>query len=158
MGRLHVVVGCALLAGCMSGEERKATGEKLQSPKSLEGVAVWLGLWPSQNGGGAAVLSGQPPERTGTVWEILGWTSLFLILTTCRQKSEVAYYPEHLSLRPSFLVDVLGIDPSVLCLVGKYSTTEVSLSLALSGGWGEVLIELLELALNLVCSTSGPWT
>ena len=48
--------------------------------------------------------------------------------------SPVTSYPAHLSLSVllSFLT-VLGFDPSVLCLVGKYCTTEVSRSFALSG-------------------------
>lgn len=48
--------------------------------------------------------------------------------------SPMTSYPAHLSLSIllSFLT-VLGFDLSVLCLVGKYCTTEVSLSLALSG-------------------------
>lgn len=59
--------------------------------------------------------------------------------------SPITSYPAHLSL--CFLLSVLtmlGIDPSVLCLVGRYSVTEVSLSLAFCGK-GKVLTELLEL-------------
>lgn len=68
--------------------------------------------------------------------------------------SPMASYPAHPSL--SFLLSILtllGIDASVLCLAGKCSITEVSLSPALSGE-GKVFTEFLKLALNLVCSPS----
>lgn len=129
--------------------EGKATGERLQSPKSVEG---WLYGWAVAT---AEQGRGHHPFRpdSQSLWEILGWTCLSLIPTTGRKGRWLPPEPHGIlpgtpfSVLLSFLNE-LGIDPSVLCLVGNYSTAEVSLSLALSGK--------LELALNLLCSTGRP--